>query len=75
MNPIFIYFKELVPFFFLVEDATFLERKKKSYLLTGFLLASVSKESAKEYRRLGEILRHCLISRADGEEQTEEFHR
>lgn len=44
-------------------------------LLTRFLFLSVSKESAKEFRRLGAILRHCLISRADGEEQTEEFHR
>ncbi|XP_075905329.1 chaperone Ric-8A [Nelusetta ayraudi] len=35
---------------------------------------TTDEESAKEFRRLGAILRHCLISRADGEEQTEEFH-
>ncbi|XP_067356663.1 synembryn-A isoform X3 [Channa argus] len=32
------------------------------------------KEEAAGYRHLGAILRHCLMSHADGEEQTEEFH-
>ncbi|XP_034033012.1 synembryn-A isoform X2 [Thalassophryne amazonica] len=31
-------------------------------------------EEAAEYRHLGAILRHCLMSRADGDERTEEFH-
>ncbi|KAG7252187.1 hypothetical protein CRUP_033958, partial [Coryphaenoides rupestris] len=34
----------------------------------------VDEEDAAEYRHLGAILRHCLMSRADGEERTEEFH-
>nr|XP_046250742.1 synembryn-A isoform X2 [Scatophagus argus] len=34
----------------------------------------VDEEEAAEYRRLGAILRHCLLSQADGEERTEEFH-
>ncbi|KAK2841791.1 hypothetical protein Q5P01_011991 [Channa striata] len=31
-------------------------------------------QEAAEYRHLGAILRLCLMSRADGDEQTEEFH-
>lgn len=50
------------------------QKISREYLLTRFLFLPVSKESATEFRRLGAILRHCLISRADGEEQTEEFH-
>ncbi|XP_016521209.1 chaperone Ric-8A isoform X1 [Poecilia formosa] len=34
----------------------------------------VDEEEAVEYRYLGALLRHCLMSRADGEERTEEFH-
>ncbi|KAG7522854.1 hypothetical protein JOB18_032239 [Solea senegalensis] len=34
----------------------------------------VDEEEAAECRHLGAILRHCLMSRADGEERTEEFH-
>ncbi|XP_040894360.1 synembryn-A [Toxotes jaculatrix] len=34
----------------------------------------VDEEEAAEYRHLGAMLRHCLMSRADGEERTEEFH-
>ncbi|XP_028287967.1 chaperone Ric-8A [Parambassis ranga] len=34
----------------------------------------VDEEEAAEYRHLGAILRHCLMSYADGEERTEEFH-
>ncbi|XP_047452788.1 synembryn-A isoform X2 [Mugil cephalus] len=34
----------------------------------------VDEEEAAEYRHLGAILRHCLMSHADGEERTEEFH-
>uniref|UniRef100_A0A8D2ZRX0 Synembryn n=1 Tax=Scophthalmus maximus TaxID=52904 RepID=A0A8D2ZRX0_SCOMX len=34
----------------------------------------VDEEEAAGYRHLGAILRHCLMSRADGEERTEEFH-
>lgn len=34
----------------------------------------VDEEEAAEYRHLGAILRHCLISRAESEELTEEFH-
>ncbi|XP_008309308.1 chaperone Ric-8A isoform X2 [Cynoglossus semilaevis] len=34
----------------------------------------VDEEEAAEYRHLGAIMRHCLMSRADGEERTEEFH-
>lgn len=34
----------------------------------------VDEEEAAEYRHLGAILRHCLMSRADGDERTEEFH-
>ncbi|XP_053740701.1 synembryn-A isoform X2 [Synchiropus splendidus] len=34
----------------------------------------VDEEDAAKYRRLGAVLRHCLVSRADGEERTEEFH-
>ncbi|XP_061577568.1 synembryn-A isoform X1 [Cololabis saira] len=34
----------------------------------------VDEEAAAEYRHLGAILRHCLMSHADGEERTEEFH-
>uniref|UniRef100_A0AAQ5YP80 Synembryn n=1 Tax=Amphiprion ocellaris TaxID=80972 RepID=A0AAQ5YP80_AMPOC len=34
----------------------------------------VDEEEAAEYRHLGAILRHCLLSHADGEERTEEFH-
>uniref|UniRef100_A0A3B3CQ21 Synembryn n=1 Tax=Oryzias melastigma TaxID=30732 RepID=A0A3B3CQ21_ORYME len=34
----------------------------------------VDEEEAAEYRHLGAILRHCLMSRAEGEERTEEFH-
>uniref|UniRef100_H2MW12 Synembryn n=1 Tax=Oryzias latipes TaxID=8090 RepID=H2MW12_ORYLA len=34
----------------------------------------VDEEEAAEYRHLGAILRHCLMSQADGEERTEEFH-
>uniref|UniRef100_UPI003AAB7546 chaperone Ric-8A n=1 Tax=Centroberyx gerrardi TaxID=166262 RepID=UPI003AAB7546 len=33
----------------------------------------VDEEEAAEYRHLGAILRHCLMSHADGEERTEEF--
>uniref|UniRef100_A0A3Q2QHI0 Synembryn n=1 Tax=Fundulus heteroclitus TaxID=8078 RepID=A0A3Q2QHI0_FUNHE len=34
----------------------------------------VDEEDAAEYRHLGALLRHCLMSRADGEERTEEFN-
>ncbi|RVE71452.1 hypothetical protein OJAV_G00051880 [Oryzias javanicus] len=34
----------------------------------------VDEEEAAEYRHLGAILRHCLMSQAEGEERTEEFH-
>ncbi|XP_013865735.1 chaperone Ric-8A isoform X2 [Austrofundulus limnaeus] len=34
----------------------------------------VDEEEAAEYRHLGAILRHCLMSQSDGEERTEEFH-
>ncbi|KAK9517326.1 hypothetical protein VZT92_025208 [Zoarces viviparus] len=34
----------------------------------------VDEEEAAEYRHLGALLRHCLMSHADGEERTEEFH-
>ncbi|KAM6973155.1 chaperone Ric-8A [Aplochiton taeniatus] len=34
----------------------------------------VDEEEAASYRHLGAILRHCLMSSADGEERTEEFH-
>ncbi|XP_042352490.1 synembryn-A [Plectropomus leopardus] len=34
----------------------------------------VDEEETAEYRHLGAILRHCLMSQADGEERTEEFH-
>ncbi|KAM7002126.1 chaperone Ric-8A [Tautogolabrus adspersus] len=34
----------------------------------------VDEEEAAEYRHLGAILRHCLMSQADGEERIEEFH-
>ncbi|KAM8860579.1 chaperone Ric-8A isoform 1-T1 [Synchiropus picturatus] len=34
----------------------------------------VDEEDAAKYRRLGGVLRHCLVSRAEGEERTEEFH-
>ncbi|MBN3324032.1 RIC8A protein, partial [Atractosteus spatula] len=34
----------------------------------------VDEEEAALYRRLGAILRHCLMSKADGEDRTEEFH-
>uniref|UniRef100_A0A3B4GN85 Synembryn n=1 Tax=Pundamilia nyererei TaxID=303518 RepID=A0A3B4GN85_9CICH len=34
----------------------------------------VDEEEAAVYRHLGAILRHCLMSHADGEERTEEFH-
>ncbi|XP_072242641.1 chaperone Ric-8A [Leuresthes tenuis] len=34
----------------------------------------IDEEEAAEYRHLGAILRHCLMSHADGEERTEEFH-
>ncbi|XP_070763210.1 chaperone Ric-8A [Enoplosus armatus] len=34
----------------------------------------VDEEEAAECRHLGAILRHCLMSHADGEERTEEFH-
>uniref|UniRef100_A0A1A7XUD8 Synembryn n=1 Tax=Iconisemion striatum TaxID=60296 RepID=A0A1A7XUD8_9TELE len=34
----------------------------------------VGEEEAEEYRHLGAILRHCLLSHSDGEERTEEFH-
>uniref|UniRef100_A0A8C9ZE34 Synembryn n=1 Tax=Sander lucioperca TaxID=283035 RepID=A0A8C9ZE34_SANLU len=34
----------------------------------------VDEEEAAGYRHLGAILRHCLMSHADGEERTEEFH-
>ncbi|XP_034541815.1 synembryn-A [Notolabrus celidotus] len=34
----------------------------------------VDEEEAAEYRHLGAIMRHCLMSQADGEERTEEFH-
>ncbi|XP_034389929.1 synembryn-A isoform X1 [Cyclopterus lumpus] len=34
----------------------------------------VDEEEAAEYRHLGAILRHCLMSHADEEERTEEFH-
>ncbi|KAJ3596935.1 hypothetical protein NHX12_003335 [Muraenolepis orangiensis] len=34
----------------------------------------VDEEDTAEYRHLGAILRHCLMSCADGEERTEEFH-
>ncbi|XP_041852316.1 synembryn-A isoform X2 [Melanotaenia boesemani] len=34
----------------------------------------VDEEEAAECRHLGAILRHCLVSCADGEERTEEFH-
>lgn len=32
-------------------------------------------EDAALYRRLGALLRHCLMISADGEDRTEEFHR
>ncbi|XP_046890168.1 synembryn-A [Hypomesus transpacificus] len=35
---------------------------------------TVDEEEAATYRHLGAILRHCLLSSADGEERTEEFH-
>ncbi|XP_030636951.1 chaperone Ric-8A [Chanos chanos] len=34
----------------------------------------VDEEEAATYRHLGAILRHCLMSSAEGEERTEEFH-
>ncbi|XP_028841949.1 chaperone Ric-8A isoform X1 [Denticeps clupeoides] len=34
----------------------------------------VDEEEAAIYRHLGAILRHCLMSTADGEDRTEEFH-
>ncbi|XP_038563030.1 synembryn-A isoform X1 [Micropterus salmoides] len=34
----------------------------------------IDEEEAAEYRHLGAKLRHCLMSHADGEERTEEFH-
>lgn len=34
-----------------------------------------TKEEEAEYRHLGAILRHCLMSHADGDEVTNEFHR
>ncbi|XP_066504984.1 synembryn-A isoform X2 [Hoplias malabaricus] len=34
----------------------------------------VDEEEAATYRRLGAILRHCLMSTSEGEERTEEFH-
>ncbi|KAM9807951.1 chaperone Ric-8A [Neosynchiropus ocellatus] len=34
----------------------------------------VDEEDAAKYRRLGAVLRQCLVSQADGEERTEEFH-
>ncbi|XP_029290566.1 chaperone Ric-8A [Cottoperca gobio] len=34
----------------------------------------IDEEEAAEYRHLGAILRHCLMSHADGEERNEEFH-
>ncbi|KAM9470519.1 chaperone Ric-8A [Clarias gariepinus] len=34
----------------------------------------VDEEEAATYRHLGAILRHCLMSTAEGEERTEEFH-
>ncbi|XP_018621203.1 chaperone Ric-8A isoform X2 [Scleropages formosus] len=34
----------------------------------------VDEEEAATYRRLGAILRHCLMSSAEGEERTEEIH-
>ncbi|KAK7892066.1 hypothetical protein WMY93_024029 [Mugilogobius chulae] len=34
----------------------------------------VDEEEAAEYRHLGAILRHCLISRTESEQLTEEFH-
>lgn len=34
----------------------------------------VDEEEAAQYRHLGAILRHCLISHAESEELTEEFH-
>ncbi|KAM4573563.1 chaperone Ric-8A isoform 2-T2 [Odontesthes bonariensis] len=34
----------------------------------------IDEEEAAEYRHLGAILRHCLLSHADGEERAEEFH-
>lgn len=43
--------------------------------MTGEQLVSDVKEEAAVYRHLGAILRHCLMSHADGEERTEEFHR
>ncbi|XP_047246764.1 synembryn-A isoform X2 [Girardinichthys multiradiatus] len=34
----------------------------------------VDEEEAAEYRHLGALLRHCMMSQADGEERTDEFH-
>ncbi|KAK5867972.1 hypothetical protein PBY51_012423 [Eleginops maclovinus] len=34
----------------------------------------VDEEDAAEYRHVGAILRHCLLSQAEGEERNEEFH-
>ncbi|XP_068579934.1 synembryn-A [Cebidichthys violaceus] len=34
----------------------------------------VDEEEAAEYRHLGAMMRHCLMSHADGEERTDEFH-
>ncbi|XP_068169811.1 synembryn-A [Antennarius striatus] len=34
----------------------------------------IDEEEAAGFRRVGAMLRHCLLSRADGEERTEEFH-
>ncbi|XP_076878426.1 chaperone Ric-8A [Brachyhypopomus gauderio] len=34
----------------------------------------VDEEEAATYRHLGAILRYCLMSKADGEDRTEEFH-
>ncbi|XP_066557094.1 chaperone Ric-8A isoform X2 [Amia ocellicauda] len=34
----------------------------------------VDEEEAALYRHLGAILRHCLMSKADGDDRTEEFH-
>ncbi|XP_068595686.1 synembryn-A [Brachionichthys hirsutus] len=34
----------------------------------------IDEEEAARYRRVGAVLRHCLLSRADGQERTEEFH-
>lgn len=66
-------------FIFSISKDTALVLQFKIYIYkkehAGNMYVMSVKEEAAEYRRLGAILRHCLISRADGEDRTEEFHR